>query len=195
MPRVMSSDLLAAFQSNQLLPVCFVQMQFRSEFIYIWTGYGSVTWNAITWQGLGDLLKIDVIEEGATVSARGIAITLSGIRSADLSEFLADFAIGGAVTIYLGAYYPNAPTTIIPDPVAAWSGLMDSPTVEVDGFTATIVLACENALVEMNVSVERRYTNEDQQIDHPGDIGFQFVNALQEQNIYWGTAPTTGNNI
>ena len=35
-------------------------------------------------------------------------------------------------------------------------------------------------------SRERRYTHDDQQIDFPGDLGFEFVPKLQELNLVWG---------
>ena len=58
-----------------------------------------------------------------------------------------------------------------------------------------ISINCENRLLDMNTPVDRRYTQDDQQIDHPGDMGFQFVNGITEINIYWGKSPTTSNNL
>ena len=43
----------------------------------------------------------------------------------------------------------------------------------------------------MNVSVDRRYTDQEQQLDCPGDLAFSFVNSIQDQPIYWGQTPTT----
>jgi hypothetical protein len=47
----------------------------------------------------------------------------------------------------------------------------------------------------MNVPANRRYTQEDQQRDYPGDLGFQFVNSIQESQIFWGPGPGTSNNL
>ena len=33
---------------------------------------------------------------------------------------------------------------------------------------------------------ERRYTSEDQKLDHPDDRGFEYVPALQDMPIFWG---------
>jgi hypothetical protein len=68
---------------------------------------------------------------------------------------------------------------------------MDQPTIDVDGTTATIAINCESRLLDMNVAVDRRYTNEDQQLDHPGDRGLEFVNSIQEVVIYWGRSPSS----
>jgi hypothetical protein len=72
---------------------------------------------------------------------------------------------------------------------------MDKPTIDVSGTSATITINCENRLVEMNVSAERRYTHEDQQVDYPGDLGFQFVNSIQDAQIYFGRYPSSKNNL
>ena len=41
----------------------------------------------------------------------------------------------------------------------------------------------------MNVSIERRYTDQDQQLDAPGDLAMSFVNSIQDQPVYWGQTP------
>lgn len=195
MPRSISGDFLAAIQAGELLPAFFVQIQFVSETLCLWTRIGTINWNGQTWQGVGSMLGISQIEEGANVQARGIVITLSGLDPIELPEVLSDFKLGLPVAVYFGLFEASAPTTLIASPVFAWAGRTDQPTVEVDGTTATISINCENRLVDMNVAVDRRYTNEDQQRDYPGDLAFQFVDALQEQTLYWGRTPTSSNNL
>jgi hypothetical protein len=79
--------------------------------------------------------------------------------------------------------------------VCCFSGKMDQPTIDVTGPLATIAINCESRLVEMNVAVDRRWTNEDQQLDFPGDLAFQFVNGIQDAQIYWGKSPSSVNNL
>ena len=38
----------------------------------------------------------------------------------------------------------------------------------------------------------RRYTAEDQKIDHPTDKGFEFVTSIVQKQIIWGRATPTG---
>lgn len=196
MPRPgITPDYLAAIQSGELLPILFVELGFVSETVRIWSGIGNITWNGHTWSGVGSLLSLPGIEEGVTVEARGVAISLSGFDATILPEILSDWQIGTPCTIYLGAFYANAPTTIIPSPLVAFSGRMDQPVVEVSGKTATITVNVETRILEMNVSVERRYTQEDQQRDVPGDQAFNWVDQIQEQTLYWGRLPTSTNNL
>ena len=55
------------------------------------------------------------------------------------------------------------------------------------GETATIQVQAENRLVRLEESRSRRYTPEDQAIDFAGDLGLDFVVALNDgREIIWG---------
>jgi len=84
---------------------------------------------------------------------------------------------------------------------------MDQPSIEDDGKTCSISISCENVLVDLNRPCYRRYTNDDQQIDIQAtltrlglssstvDTGFRWVAGLQEQITFWGTMPSSINNV
>lgn len=190
----MSADMLAAMSAGQLLPVLFVYGEFADGPVRLWTGYGPINWNGHVWSGIGTLLTVSSIEEGADVNARGISLGLSGFNANLLSLALGQVQQGLPVVVYLGLFYPGSPWAIIPDPLIAWAGRMDQPAIDVLNTTASINLNCENRLVAMNVAVDRRYTNEDQQRDWPGDSGLSFVNTAVGANTYWGRVPGVESN-
>lgn len=193
--RAMTSAALAALTSPYLMPAIFVQATFANETIYVWSGVGDLTWNGQTWQGIGSLGSVTVIEEGATVQARGITLQMGGIQTALLADVLQEMQLGAPVSVFLGLFDGAAsPPVLIDSPINAWTGRMDQPTIEVGGETATLSINCESRLIDMDVAVDRRYTQDDQAIDYPGDLGFQFVNSIQAQTIYWGATPN-GNNL
>ena len=193
MPRNMTPAVLGAMQGAVLRPALFVEAAFVSGPIYVWSGIGQITWNGQVWTGIGTLGSISTIEEGSTVAAKGITLTLSGIDASLLNDVMTEFQVGLPVSVTLGVFDTN--NALIADPVCCFSGRMDQPTIDVTGTLATIAINCENRLVEMNVAVDRRYTDEDQQMDYPGDLGFQFVNGIQEAQIYWGRSPSSTNNL
>jgi hypothetical protein len=193
MPRAMTAGYLAAIQSAALRPALFVEAHFTSGPIYVWSGAGPIVWGGHTWTGLGSLGSVSTIDESATVEAKGITLTLSGIDSAFLTDILDEFQVGLPVVVSLGLF--DAVGALIADPVASFVGEMDQPTLDVTGTSATIAINCESRLLELNVAVDRRYTNEDQQRDYPGDRGFEFVNSIQEAQIYWGRTPSSVNNL
>lgn len=195
MPRPnISASMLTAIQSSSFQPALLVEMHFVSGVSYVWNGRGTLSWNSHSWLGVGNFGSISVIEEGATVSARGITLALSGIDASMLADALQEMQVGLPAVVYLGIFDPANPGVLFNTPLTSWAGRMDQPTIDVDGTTASISINCENRLVVMDVAVDRRYTNDDQQIDHPGDLGFQFVNSIQEQTVYFGRTPN-GSNV
>lgn len=187
----MSSAMLAALQSGVLYPAIFVQGQFATGIVRIWTGYGSISWNGFTWSGVGSLLGLSVVEEGSNVDARGVSLSLSGLDNSLLADALQEFQVAAPVTVYLGLFTGN-PGTLLVDPLTSWAGQMDQPIVDVGADKATITITCESKMILHNVSVERRYTQDDQVIDFPGDYGFSFVTSIANQNFTWGRVPTAG---
>jgi hypothetical protein len=71
-------------------------------------------------------------------------------------------------------------------PVLLFDGRMDMVEVTDGGRIATIALAAENRLRDLERPRLRRYTSQDQQSEYPGDLGFDFVPELQELEIRWG---------
>ncbi len=186
--------MLAAITAPQWNPAIFVQMAFSSTTVYVWSGIGTISWNGNTWTGLGSLLSIgNVMEDGATVEARGIVITLSGLDSTLLPNVIGEVQLGLPVTVWLGAL--SAAKTVIASPLILWSGGIDQPTISVSGETATMAIACENLLVSMNVPVDRRYNAIDLQSQWPNDLGLLFVPSLLETNLLWGEFSINTPNI
>jgi hypothetical protein len=183
MPRDISPAYLAALKAAVLYPVIFVEAAFVAETIRLWTGLGDGSFNGQTWQGMGSLLGISTVEEGSTVEAKGITISLSGIDPVLLPECLNAFQVGLPVTVFLGL--GDGAGNLIPSPVVAFAGRMDQPTIEADATTATISVACESKLLDLNTPLPYRYTNQDQQIFFPGDLFFAWVNSIQNVPIQW----------
>ena len=188
-----TAAFITALAQPMIRPAFFVQATFATATLYLWTGRGNVSWNGQTWIGVGTLGTVSTIEEGSTVKARGITLTMSGIDATALSDVLNEVQQGLPALVYFGLFDDSL--ALIPNPVTGFAGRMDQPTLDVDGTTASISIACESRLMDMNTPAERRYTQEDQQRDYPNDEAFQFVNGIQETTIYWGRTPNSTNNL
>ena len=201
MPRNLSSSVIAALSAPIINPAIFVMLTFGTIVaglvvpfsVYMWSGIGSISWNGQTWLGLGSLLNISTIEDGCTVEARGIVLTLSGLDPNLLPAAQNELILGLPVAVYLALY--DSTNTLIGTPITSWSGRIDQPEFSIEPTEVTLTINCENVLLDMNIAVDRRYTIEDAQLDNPGDLGFQFVNGLQEKNLFWGEYPISSNNI
>jgi hypothetical protein len=194
MARGLTTALKTALTAQRVYPVLFVQAQFTSGTIYLWSGTGSITWNAQTWIGVGKFGKVHQIPEASGAQADSVVLSLSGIPSDLLGQVLTDMRQGYPATIYLGSL--DASGNVVVDPYKAFAGRIDIGTIEETGDTATASITIENRLIDMNRSRERRYTTQDQKIDYPGDLGFEFVPLIQEWNGVWGKpgseSPTGG---
>ena len=188
-----TADFIAAAQSSFVRPGIFVELHFTSGPVYVWSGAGSKSWGGNTYQGVGQFGMISSVEEGANVQARGIVLTLSGFDATLLGDVLNDYRQGLPAVVSLGLF--DGAGTLIPNPVCCWSGRTDQPTIAMNGDSATLSIACENRLVEMNVSVQRRYTDQDQKLDYPNDRGMEYVTSVQNLTIYWGRHPSASNNF
>ena len=194
MPRADATPAFITALSQPIIrPALFVEAHFATAILYLWTGRGNVSWNGHTWTGIGTLGSVSTIEEGSTVEARGITLTLSGIDATALSDVLNEVQQGLPALVYFGLF--DSTPALIANPVCAFAGRMDQPTIDLTGPTATIQIACESRLMDMNTPAMRRYTNEDQQRDYPNDQGFSFVPGVQERTIFWGRTPSSHNNI
>lgn len=191
--RGLTSGVMAALASADVRPAIFVAAHFATGPVYLWTGYGSISWNGQTWLGVGNLGSVSTVEEGSSIEAKGITLALNGFDPTLLPLVVDEFGLGLPVTVWLGLFDTSG--ALIPDPFISFAGRMDQPTLTVGGETASIAINCENRLVEMNTPVDRRYTHEDQQIDHPGDRGFDWVNAIQDVTIVWGRHPSSQLNF
>lgn len=186
-------EFIAGVQSRYVRPAIFVELHMISGPVYAWTGVGSLTWGGNTWLGVGKFGAISAVEEGTNVQARGITLTLNGLDPTLLNDVMTDYKQGLPAIIYFGIF--DATGALVPNPITSWAGKTDQPTITVDGETASISINCENRLVEMNNSVERRYTDQDQKRDYPNDRGCEFVNSIQDTTIYWGRHPDGVNNF
>lgn len=193
MPRDITTGMAAALEAGIVRPLIFVEAWFANGPIYVWSGAGSITWNSHTWQGVGAFGSVSSVDEGSGVEAKGISISLSGISPTLVADVMDEYRVALPVNVWLGLN--DSAGTLIPDPILSFAGRMDQPTLTMDGQTATIEIACESKLIDMNVAVDRRYTAEDQQIDYPGDQGFAFVNSIQDITIFWGKFPGARNNF
>lgn len=209
MSRNLTTQMQDVVQDKVIFPIIFLEADFDSGAVRLWSGVGDLVWNGYTWTGGGSLLKVDSIEESNEIKAVGTTVALSGIPSDLLSIALQEDYQGRELKIYLGAFsvetqflsqengdyilkedggrlYLLTETDIISDPVILFSGRIDTMTIQESGETSTIQLTVENRLIDFERTKERRYTSEDQKIDYPTDKGLEFVTSIQDKEIVWG---------
>ena len=97
---------------------------------------------------------------------------------------LSDNFQGRAAKIWFGCV--DSSMNIIANPLLIFSGEMDTCKIDDNGQNSTITITAENSLVDLENPRERRFTDADQQLQFPGDLGLQYVGAIQNIDINWG---------
>ena len=196
MSRSLSAEMLAVATADIVRPIYLVKAEFDStppedRNLYLWSGFGDLTFNGKNYLGVGNLLSISAVDESTDLTASGASIVLSGIQSPLLAIARDEDYQGRPITIYLGALDDTG--DLIASPTVLFSGFMDVMTIAEAGETSTISVTAENKLIAFDRSYVRRYTAEDQKIDYPNDMGFEFVAKIADQEIIWGRAsPASG---
>jgi len=184
MSRNLTAAAITETTAQNLRPILLVQGYFVSGWLYLWSGYGSIVWNSQTWTGAGELLSVSPLTENSDVMAEGVQISLSGIPADLISKALSEVRQGAPMIIWQG--FLTAAGAVVSSPNQAFAGRMDTCSIAEGAETARITLTVESRLADLKRSRERRYTHDDQQIDFPGDLGFEFVAKLQELSLVWG---------
>ena len=195
MPRNVSPALLAQVTAAQLRPALFVEIAFENETVCLWSGLGPISAPGPayspsasfpygqTFLGMGWLGSIQSIPQVADVIAQNVTLVLSGIPTELLTDAINAVRQNSEVTIWIGVLDQN--NQIVADPEQVFQGSMDVPTITEGAETCSISITVENPLIDLNRAPSRRYTDLDQQMDYPGDIGFFMVQLLQDYNVLW----------
>ena len=188
MSRTLTSGMLGVTTADVVRPAYFVRMVFDSgespNVLNLWSGVGDLAYGGNTYAGVGDLLSISSVAESSDISATGINVAITGIKSSFIVIAKDHEYQGRPLSVSLGAFDANG--ALIADPLIVFSGVMDTMKIAESGSTSTITISVENKLIAFERSRVRRYTAEDQKIDHPTDKGFEFVTAIVEKEIIWG---------
>lgn len=187
--RTISSAVLTQLSAETMMPALMVEAQFNTSSVYLWTGYGDVTFNGQTYQGAGTLLEITPFEESDEIVAKGARFSFSGIPTAMISLALGQISIKNQVKCWLNFVDPSAGTLVATsggDAVLIYEGFMDVPEIFQGPETSRIVISTENKLRELKRSKELKYTDEQQKLLYPGDKGLEYVSQVQDMEITWG---------
>lgn len=149
----------------------------------LWSGYGELTYDSITYIGSGEFGSISGINQGEPLRAHGLNLTLSGIPSNLISAALEEEYQGREVKVLFGVLTDGV---LVQTPYTLFIGKMDIMSINQTGETSIITLSCENSLVDLKRRNLLRFTNEDQLSLYSSDNSLRFIDALQNKEILWG---------
>lgn len=183
--RDITSAVKAELAKDNIQLGLFAEMIFDGGPLRLWSGIGDKLLNGNVYSGVGDLGKVDRIEENAgDVRAAGIALSLSGIPSSMIAAVLLENFQGRPINLWLGLFDPG--WNLIGNAIKLNGYKLDYPTIDEGGETCTITAFAESILTDLERPRVRRYTDEDQRNLYPNDTGLSQVASLQNKEITWG---------
>ncbi len=183
MARTLPTGFAALAAGPVFRPVFLVDLDWPSGQVYVWNGYGNISWGGHTYVGTGHLGTISNIGETKDGKANGVTLTLNGIPSDLVADALANDAQGRVAKIWLAGMAADG--TFGADPYPIYDGVIDVTPMEDAGSTCSLSVQLEKELIDRRLH-NRRNTHEDQQIDYPGDDIFQYVAGLATKEGTWG---------
>jgi hypothetical protein len=185
-------------------PAWFVEAEFRTVTLRMWSGMGTIQWNGQTWYGPGTapvaapggitgsaFVEIERVTETTGVEATGLKIHVSQFPSALLRYCVDELKVGKQFNIWLG-FLDLAGTTLVDEPVPWFSGWMDAADVNQAPDKARITLTIENEMRRLQIPLRRLVTVEDQHSDFPTDNMFKYVAGLKNWKGTWGARQISG---
>lgn len=186
--RNLSPAVRAAVIAPTVRPALFFYASFPDVEFRIWSGLGSILWEEEVWAGAGSLVAVEDISESIDSGQKGVSVRLSGVPSEIFdAASLGDYQ-NRPVKIWLAVFDLEA-FNMIADPYLFFSGVLDSDSVEDNGVSVIITMFAESQLSDHLRARVFRYSHEDQQTLYPaaGDRGLEFVAALQDVQLKWGS--------
>lgn len=259
--RDLSASFAAALEQPIVYPIYFVEAEFATGTLNLWTGFGERQWNGKTWSGIGWILGISEVEETAEVKATSLTVGMpsnpelnsvalaqlrrnkpmtiwqglltpaatigdpetgetigeadivyrigdsgTGERIGDPAtlETVGDPGTGEEIGEYPGDYWLGDPATdeeigeripafelgepggLIETPYCVFKGLCDVGEIDIDPKKPALRIRYKSRIADLERARERRMTHEDQQIEFPGDMFYQYTGALSDAVINWG---------
>lgn len=183
MAHELTPAVVSVIAADNVPLLLFAELVFDSGTLRVTNAGHDMSWDGHNWTGVGQLGSIDAVQEGADLQAYGIKLALSGIPSDYVATALGEHYQGRACRVWLA--FLDSDYRVLADPVLVFSGRMDTMDVDM-GNTATITVSAESRLIDLERARVRRFNHEDQQIDYPGDLGFQYVPFMVERELLWG---------
>ncbi|MBL3601305.1 MAG: hypothetical protein JMN25_15810 [gamma proteobacterium endosymbiont of Lamellibrachia anaximandri] len=182
MGRDLHTDTQAQLATRHIPLLAFVEMEFGSGVLRLHSGAGNIVWNGQTWVGAGALGEISAIQESDELQSMDLQLALSGISPALMATAMSEEYHNRPARLWLAIL--DSHYQIQGDPIGPFVGTMDTMDGEL-GEEGKIVVTVKNRLADWERPRARRYTNEDQQAEFPGDLGMEFVSQMVEIELIW----------
>jgi hypothetical protein len=158
-----------------------MELQFASGTDYICGLDHDVVYGGNTYLAAGRCIGIEPIKETG-LQTEGLRIMLDGATSANVALVLGE-KVQGRKAIIRMAVIDGTGTLRVDENV--WTGLMDVMAIEDSPDACRAIITAEHMLAIWDRPKIKRYSDAEQQLLFPGDLGLQYIEEMAEANIVW----------
>lgn len=182
MSRGLAAPALAAVRGEVVSRTMAAELDFPAGFVRYSGAPMDLVIGGNLFFGVGMLGAISVVDESAELRSYGVTLQLSGIPRDLVSVALTQAYQGRRATVWEVPLDANHQP--IADPIVVFRGRMDQMEIGL-GEEGVVRMRLENRLADWERPRVRRYTAEDQEREHPGDLAFRFLPTVAEKEIIW----------
>ena len=181
-------SIIDASKEVVVRPIWLLEIYLDDGTEYYCSDHAALTWNGNTYVGAGAIGTVSALGESVDLRPTRIACVLTGIPPDIVHTALNVNYQRRKVILRLLLLDENYAQIT----AHQWfEGEADQMEVVV-GETGQVTLMAVNELVRWELPNVRRYTNEDQQLFHPGDTGMSKLLDAVQKEILWGTKGGVG---
>lgn len=181
--RDINATLLAALDDPLIRPVIMCRLDLDSGTVAWHSGFGSLTYDAVTYTGTGVLGEVSALKESGDLSPTSMTMTVSGLDPAILSLVLSELTVNRPAYILLTAL--DEAGAMIGTPMELFRGRLTGGIPIELGNTAAVKLTVASRLADWERKIDIRYNDATQQAMYPGDLGLQYMEQVVDKEIMW----------
>lgn len=189
MSRSLPEELADAIGDRVVRPFLALHIDFPDP-VFAWTGRGTIQFEGNEWTGIHGVASIDTIGEDTDGSATGVKATLIEVPSNFRDDVLDQAVRGVLFELIVGALDETFQRVI--GYKRLWVGRLAGFEIVDAGETLTVTASGESRQIDQRRPSVRRFTDEYQQRQFPGDRFFEYVPQMTEVAILWAKGDQSG---
>jgi|SRR3990167_2134233 len=190
MGRTITAGMQTAIAGESSAIAHFIELQFSGGTIRLVTAPHDISWNSLTWVGIGGALSFDSVSESGDINAAGLIMSLSGVDQTILAALLGQFYIGRTVQVWL-CHFDTA-GAIVADPLLLFNGKMnggfeieESRNQDKPG-TVSISARMSDRLADLDFRKGVQMNPDSYKKVFSDDLFFDFISDLVGKKLNWG---------
>ncbi|WP_395007281.1 hypothetical protein [Undibacterium sp.] len=168
---------------DHVRPFVAVELDYPSGIVRACSLDRNITIEGKLYYGVSLLGEVGELVEGSENRSYGFTVSLSGIPKSFLDYLRVQDVQGREAVVRLG--FVDAGYQLLGSTVIIAVGRMDAQDLAI-GKKIENIVSIESIQVDWERARVRRYTDVDQQSEHPGDDFFKYMSAMENLTLRWG---------